>query len=107
MHLMTREALRVYKKQIKPDGAIVYNVTNRFINLAPMVKLLAESEGMKAILVSHSPESDDYNYTDYVIVTSNPKLLANARFAEPAEIDTLPGLKMWTDDFNNVFDVLR
>ncbi|MFM9968468.1 MAG: fused MFS/spermidine synthase [Burkholderiales bacterium] len=107
MHLMTREALRLYKKQIKPDGAIVYNVTNRFINLAPMVKLLAEAEGMKAILISHNPDSDDYNYTDYVIVTANEKLLANTRFANPAEIDKLPGLKMWTDDFNNLFDVLR
>ena len=107
MHLMTREALRVYKSQIKPDGAIVYNITNRFINLAPMVKLLAEAEGMQAILISHSPETDEYNYTDYMIVTSNPKLLANHRFKEPAEIDKLPGLKVWTDDFNNLFDVLR
>jgi hypothetical protein len=107
MHLMTREALRLYKSQIKPDGAIVYNVTNRFINLAPMVKLLAESEGMKAILISHSPDTDEYNYTDYMIVTNNEKLLANERFREPAEIDKLPGLKVWTDDYNNLFDVLR
>ena len=107
MHLMTREALRVYKSQIKPDGAIVYNITNRFINLAPMVKLLAEAEGMQAIMISHSPESDEYNYTDYMIVTSNQKLLANHRFKEAAEIDKLPGLKVWTDDFNNLFDVLR
>ena len=107
MHLMTREALRVYKSQIRPDGAIVYNVTNRFINLAPMVKLLAEAEGMKAVMISHSPDSDEYNYTDYVVVTNNEKLLANPRFAEPAEIDKLPGLKVWTDDYNNLFDVLR
>ena len=107
MHLMTREALRVYMSRIRPDGAIVYNVTNRFINLAPMVKLLAEAEGMKAILISHSPDSDEYNYTDYVVVTNNEKLLAHARFAEPAEIDKLPGLKVWTDDYNNLFDVLR
>ena len=72
-----------------------------------MVKLLAEAEGMQAIMISHSPESDEYNYTDYMIVTSNQKLLANHRFKEAAEIDKLPGLKVWTDDFNNLFDVLR
>ena len=107
MHLMTREALRLYKSQIKPDGAIVYNVTNRFINLAPMVRLLAEAEGMKAILISHNPDTDEYNYTDYMIVTNNEKLLANERFKDPAEIDKLPGLKVWTDEYNNLFDVLR
>ncbi len=107
MHLMTREALRVYKSQIKPDGAIVYNITNRFINLAPMVKLLAEAEGMKTILISHSPEGVEYNYTDYMVVTNNAKLLAHPRFADAVKPDEIPGLKIWTDDFNNLFDVLR
>ena len=107
MHLMTREALRVYKNQIKPDGAIVYNVTNRFINLAPMVKLLAEAEGMKAIMIANSPEADEYNFTRFVVVTNNERLLAHPRFSEPAEIDNLPGLTVWTDDYNNLFDVLR
>ncbi len=107
MHLMTREALRVYKGQIRTDGAIVYNVTNRFINLAPMVKLLAEAEGMKAVLISHNPDASEYNYTDYVVLTNNEKLLASPRFAEPAEIDEIRGLKVWTDEYNNLFDVLR
>ena len=107
MHLMTVEALRVYQKQIKPDGAIVYNVTNRLINLAPMVKLLAEQEGMTAILISDKAARGDYYQTDFVIVTRNPKLIADARLKDAVPIQALPGLKVWTDHHNNLFDVLR
>ena len=107
MHLMTVEALRVYQKQIKPDGAIVYNVTNRLINLAPMVKLLAEQEGMTAILISDTAARGDYYQTDFVIVTRNPKLIADARLKDAVPIQALPGLKVWTDHHNNLFDVLR
>ena len=107
MHLMTVEALRVYQKQIKPDGAIVYNVTNRLINLAPMVKLLAEQEGMTAILISDTAARGDYYQTDFVIVTRNSKLIADARLKDAVPIQALPGLKVWTDHHNNLFDVLR
>src|SRR5256885_16692260 len=38
MHLVTREAMAVYLKHIKPDGVIVFQATNRFINLLPVVR---------------------------------------------------------------------
>jgi hypothetical protein len=107
MHLMTVEALQVYQKQIKPEGAIIYNVTNRLINLAPMVQLLAQKEGMAAILISDTTAQGDYYKTDFVIVTRNQKLIQDPRLASAKPIVPIPGLKVWTDDYNNLFDVLR
>jgi len=107
MHLMTVEALQVYQKQIKPEGAIVYNVTNRLINLAPMVQLLAQQEGMTAILISDTTAQGDYYKTDFVIVTRNQKLIKDPRLASATPIVPIPGLKVWTDNHNNLFDVLR
>ena len=107
MHLMTVEALQVYQKQIKPEGAIVYNVTNRLINLAPMVQLLAQHEGMTAILISDTTAHGDYYKTDFVIVTRNQKLIQDPRLASATRIVPIPGLKVWTDNHNNLFDVLR
>jgi hypothetical protein len=107
MHLMTVEALRVYQKQIKPEGAIVYNVTNRLINLAPMVQLLAQQEGMTAILISDVNAKGDYYKTDFVIVTRNQKLIQDPRLASAVPIVPIAGLKIWTDNHNNLFDVLR
>ncbi|MBU6225208.1 MAG: fused MFS/spermidine synthase [Burkholderiales bacterium] len=108
MHLMTVEALRGYKKQIREDGAIVYNVTNRLINLAPMVKLIAEKEGMQAILIANRPQDKTLYPTDFVVVTNNKKLIASLQKAQDyTPIETQPKLKAWTDSYNNLFDVLR
>jgi spermidine synthase len=108
MHLMTVEALQGYKKQIREDGAIVYNVTNRLINLAPMVKLIADKEGMEAVLIANRPKEGDLYRTDFVVVTNNKKLIASLKNAQDyKQIETLPKLKAWTDSYNNLFDVLR
>ena len=108
MHLMTVEALRGYKKQIRDDGAIVYNVTNRLINLAPMVKLIADEEGMEAVLIANRPQEADLYRTDFVVVTNNKKLIASLQKSEEYKpIETMPKLKAWTDSYNNLFDVLR
>jgi hypothetical protein len=48
-----------------------------------------------------------YYQTDFVIVTRNPKLIADARLKDAVPIQALPGLKVWTDHHNNLFDVLR
>jgi len=86
---------------------IVYNVTNRFVNLAPQLKLVAEAEGMKILLISDDPSEDKYSGTSYVLVTDNPILVADKRFADAEEIEPIKGLETWTDGFNNLFKVVR
>jgi len=107
MHLMTREALRMYRRHVKPDGVIVFNVTNRFIRLAPLLHEVAKAEGMTAILISDDPTEDIYSGTEYVLVTANKAFIEDKRFADAVKIEPIPGLKPWTDDFNNLFDVLK
>ncbi len=107
IHLLTREALRAYKRHLAPGGVIVYNVTNRFVNLAPQLKLVAEAEDMKIVLVEDSPDDNKYSGTSYVLVTQNEQLLADKRFAVTREIEPIKGLKTWTDSYNNLFKVVR
>jgi SAM-dependent methyltransferase len=107
IHLLTREALRAYRRHLAPGGVIVYNVTNRFVNLAPLLKLVAEAEGMKALLIDDSPGDDRYSGTSYVLVTDSEALVADKRFADAEAIAPIPGLKPWTDGFNNLFKVVR
>jgi hypothetical protein len=107
IHLLTREALRAYRRHLAPGGVVVYNVTNRFVNLAPQLKLVAEAEGMKILLMNDDPSEEKYSGTAYVLVTDNEKLLADKRFADADEIVPIPGLTAWTDAFNNLFKVVR
>jgi SAM-dependent methyltransferase len=107
IHLLTREALRAYKRHLAPGGVVVYNVTNRFVNLAPELKLVAEAEGMKIALIEDSPDDNKYSGTSYVLVTQNEQLLADKRFAVTGDIEPIKGLETWTDSYNNLFKVVR
>ena len=113
MHLITREAMAAYLRHLKPQGVIVFQATNRFVDIAPVVERLAASYGMTAVLVSDAVESDegaDYwvSDTDQIIVTRNTQLLA----AEPIQsvavpLPPRPDFRTWTDDFYNLLRILK
>jgi SAM-dependent methyltransferase len=114
MHLVTREAMAIYVKHLKPDGVIVFQATNRFIDLLPVVKRLAAEFGLEAMNVADEPETGEegadywYSSTDQIIVTRNRKLLEWPRIAEAAEeIDDQPGLPVFTDAHHNLLRILK
>jgi spermidine synthase len=113
MHLLTREAMATYVRHVRPDGAIVFQATNRFVDIAPVVERLARAFGMKAVLVSDWASGNDgtsywLSGTDQIVVTRNQALLD----AEPirAVADPLPerpDFRVWTDDFYNLLTILK
>jgi SAM-dependent methyltransferase/MFS family permease len=113
MHLVTREAMAIYLKHLKPDGVLVFQATNRFIDLLPVVKRLAVEFGLEAVNVPDIPDPSDgpeywYSSTDQVIVTRNRALLGWPRLAEAAEpIAERPGLPTFTDAHHNLLKILK
>lgn len=108
-HLMTHQAMGVYLKNMKPDGVIAFHVTNRFLHLAPVVKRIADENGLHTVLISDEPDdASDFAKTDWVLVSRSEKALAHARIAAAKEpIGEIPGLRLWTDSFNNLFKILK
>lgn len=108
VHLITREAMDVYLRHMKPDGMIAFHVTNRFLRLAPVVKRLADERGLHTALISDGAEDSDLASTDWVLVTRDPRVLERPGIAKyTSAIDDIPGLGVWTDDFNNLFQILK
>jgi hypothetical protein len=113
MHLVTREAMALYVKHLQPDGVIVFQATNRFIDLLPVVKRLAAEHGLEAVNIADSPSGDEgldywYSSTDQIIVTRNQKLLTAPRIAEAAEpIADRPELPTFTDSHHNLLRILK
>jgi SAM-dependent methyltransferase len=109
VHLITREALEVYAHAIKPDGVIAFHVSNRYLDLAPVVAQISAAAGFESLEIDDSP--DDlltYSVTDWVLVTRNRAFLEDpgiAPFGHP--VPELPGLRLWTDQFNNLFQILH
>jgi hypothetical protein len=108
VHLITREALAAYLRHVKPGGVIAFHVTNRFLDLAPVVKRLADDQGLHSALIEDDAEDSDLARTDWVLVTRDPRLLAREEIAKATRpIGEIRGLGVWTDDFNNLFQILK
>jgi hypothetical protein len=108
VHLITKEAMAVYLTHVKPGGAVVFHVTNRFLKLAPVVKQIAESHGLHATLITDDAKLTNFSKTDWVIVTREKALLElDAIAGKASAIDDIPGLRPWSDDFNNLFQILK
>ena len=113
MHLLTRQAMEIYLRHLKPGGVLAFQATNRFINIAPIVASLAAEFGLSSVLVSDFPASEegaDYwtSSTDQVLATTNRKLFeASAIRSVATEIPVPAGFRVWTDDFNNLLRVLK
>jgi hypothetical protein len=113
MHLLTREAMAIYMRHLKPGGVLAFQATNRFIDIAPVVASLAQEHGLTAVLISDTPQNTDgadywLSATDQILVTSNRQLLDSPAIREVAQpLAAPPGFRVWTDDYNNLLRVLK
>ena len=110
VHLITREALEVYLKHMHPEGIIAFHLTNRYLDLPPVVQKIADAAGMRAVLISHDPDEKDerYSRTDWMLVTRDAGFVQSdpvKKSATPVEVPA--GLAAWTDDFNNLLKILK
>jgi len=109
VHLLTREAAQVYRRHVRDDGAIAIHISNRYLDLKGVVRQMADALGWTAMLVLDDPPESSHLYrTDWVVITGNERLIRTLR--EQANAQELPapaGRRPWTDDYNNLFEVLK
>ena len=112
VHLITREALGVYLKHVKPDGIVAFHVSNRFLDLIPVVARLAREHGAHVVLVRDDPDEEEdprRSRTDWVLVSRDASALKRKsiveRNAEP--IEDKGEWRTWTDDYSNLIQILK
>jgi hypothetical protein len=109
VHLLTKEAFAVYFRHLKPDGILAVHTSNTYLNLAPVVKLLAEdADYATRLIASEEDPMMMISSADWVLVTRNQEFLNKPEtFAGSQNIAVPPNLRLWTDDYNNLFEILR
>ena len=112
VHLITKEALGIYLKHVKPDGIVAFHVSNRFLDLIPVVARLASEHGAHALLVNDDPEDEDESLrsrSDWVLVSrdvaalKHPTIVEGGGEAPPQR----PEWRTWTDDYSNLIQILK
>lgn len=109
-HLITKEALAAYLRHMKPDGIVAFHVSNRFLDLVPVVGRIAKENGAHAVVV-YDPggEGEDKTQTDWVLVSRDPKALEapQIKAAKPEVPHERPEWRTWTDDYSNLVQILK
>ncbi len=113
VHLMTREAFELYFRTLKPNGLLLVHVSNRFLDLGPVVGAVARSLGYSAITQFHAPSnaelemSGEISASRWVLVTrggsDRETMMASGKWVS-LDDTTAP---VWTDDYSNVVGVMR
>ncbi|HEX6885948.1 MAG TPA: fused MFS/spermidine synthase [Planctomycetota bacterium] len=110
VHLLTREALQLYMRKVSERGLVLFNVTNSYLDLLPVLGNLAADQGLA---VRRSPSIQLTTpfalEADYVLVARRPELLARFGFLPHPwpELPPEPSIGLWTDDFSNLLEVMR
>ena len=109
VHLLTREAFELYFKHLKPDGILCVHVSNRYLNLVPVVAKLADSMGKEAKVVNTaSDETKALAATEWVLVTGQHSLFKTPLLKGVVEdLSRDAHLRVWTDDYSNLYQVLK
>ena len=110
VHLLTREAFELYFQHLKSTGILAVHVSNRYLDLAPIVARDARDLSKTALLVADDGDDEDYlSKSDWVLVASDPRVffdpLFHAAGIEAAKLR--PGLRPWTDDYSNLVQILK
>jgi len=110
IHLLTREALQLYFRHLKPDGVLALHISNRYLDLGPVCGAGAQYFKKEARTVSDDGEGGSYlNSSTWVLVTSHPQWFDAPAFAgaDMAPTTVKPGFRPWTDDYSNIVQILR
>ncbi len=112
VHLITREALQAYQRHMKPDGIVAFHISNRFLDLIPVVARLAKELQLQAVLVSDDPEDEEksiHSRSDWVLVARDEKALQAPAIVEAGAVpaEDRPDWRTWTDDYSNLVQILK
>jgi len=108
VHLITSEALGIYRRHMKTGGIIAFHVTNRFLDLIPVVEALAHAHGLHVIHVADEGEDSLASRSDWMLISDSRELLDRPELREvETEIEPRRDWRLWTDDFNNLVQVLK
>jgi hypothetical protein len=109
VHLLTREALAVYRRHLAERGTVVFHITNRYLDLSGVVAQLAAEAGMHAVRFYDEPPKEAVQYrSDWIAVTPDAEF-AKVLWAIGGEPMDGSGRTRppWTDDHHNLFEVLK
>ena len=111
MHLMTEEAIGVYLRTLSPKGLLIVHISNRYIELEPVLSAAAKAHGLVAAIRDDNPADRTLlSPSSWVVLTrdaAQTKALAAAHRDTPWRPLQPPAPEPWTDDHASILPYIR
>jgi hypothetical protein len=109
VHLLTQQALALYRKHLARDGILAFHISSQYLDLEPVLAREAQQAGMHAVTVhSRADENRGIFVADWVLLTTNASFLAQPEVAQAAHPSLLRGnVGLWTDNYSSILPILK
>ncbi len=110
IHLVTKEAFTLYLEHLAPNGVIAAHISNRHLNLQPVVWRLAKEFNLQMVMIAKPASADAGSFpSEWVLLTQDPLLFEIPTIKSRAIpfTDSDPSIRLWTDDYSNLFQILK
>jgi hypothetical protein len=110
VHLLTREAFSTYVRHLKPDGVIAVHLSNRHLNLEPVVFRLAEEAQLECVQINNRKDRKRAVFAaKWVLLSNNQGFLGRPQIQRGVgriQQSPDPQFPLWTDQYNNLIQIL-
>jgi SAM-dependent methyltransferase len=109
VHLLTIEAFRLYFRNLAPQGVLAIHISNRYLNLAPVVAAAAVTLDKEAIRISNPDDRANGIFSSsWVLVGASRSFEAEKQIEAAGQMIRRPRRnQLWTDDYSSLFRVLK
>lgn len=108
LHLLTTEAVVVYRRNLVPGGILAFHISNQHVDLEPEIALLARAAGMTARRITSPPDEKRGEFTStWMLLTDDAGFFSLADVAHVSLPEEDPKARLWTDDYSSLLPLLR
>jgi SAM-dependent methyltransferase len=108
VHLLTLEAMLLYFSHLRPDGVLAVHISNRYLDLEPVLAGETRATGKVARVVdTDDDDTQDVFGATWVLITSPASGFHGDELKDSAEIESKRTVRLWTDDYSNLFRILK
>jgi len=109
VHLLTVEAFGTYLRHLRRGGILAVHISNRYLDLVPVVQQAARALSLELRQVENEDDDEAGVYrSDWMLLSASPAAFEGKLLKEAAErVDAVPRVKLWTDDYSDLYRILK
>jgi spermidine synthase len=109
VHLLTREALAMYRRKVQPGGLMAFHISNRYVDLSVLLANLAAETGLACLSRVDADSTAAGKEESHWVVLGEPTRLMERLHREKywRKLPARPEVPVWTDQYSNILSLIK